>query len=154
MTAAELETHARRRLRHWVARAWARADLRRRNDGPWRVEVRLLGAPAMRSLNRRYRRRDYATDVLSFSAHKIFRAQGILGELVLCAPVLRRQAREQGHSEARELDVLLVHGLLHLLDFDHERGVRAASDQARAEARLLGPGRAKGLIARLRSGKS
>ena len=115
----------------------------------------------MRRLNRGYRKKDYATDVLSFPAPAIFRREGgVLGELVLCTAVLKQQAREQGHSPARELDVLIVHGILHLLDFDHERGPKAAAEMARWEARLLGPVKSsklpasQGLIARAPSGKS
>jgi rRNA maturation RNase YbeY len=49
-----------------------------------------------------------------------------LGELVICEPILKSQAREQGHSPERELEVLLAHGLLHLLGFDHELGEKEA----------------------------
>jgi probable rRNA maturation factor len=113
------------------------AGLRRRAPGDWVVEAHLVTGPAMARLNGQYRGKPYATDVLSFDAPAVFRRQGHLGELVICGAVLRRQAREQGHSPARELRVLLVHGLLHLLGFDHERGPRAAREMARWEARWL-----------------
>jgi rRNA maturation RNase YbeY len=103
----------------------------------------------MRRLNAEYRRKRYATDVLSFPAPSVFRDQGWLGELVICRPVLRAQAREHGHSAERELAVLIVHGVLHLLGLDHEKGPRQAAAMARWEGRLLP---ARGLIARSQSG--
>jgi probable rRNA maturation factor len=72
----------------------------------------------MKKLNKRYRGKDYATDVLSFSPEE--KALG-LGELVFCAPVLERQAREHDLSFRREMDYLIIHGFLHLLGYDHER---------------------------------
>jgi rRNA maturation RNase YbeY len=104
----------------------------------------------MRALNKRYRRKDRPTDVLSFPSPRDFRSRsGYLGDLAICVPVLRRQAREQGHAETRELRVLLVHGLLHLLGFDHEKGPRQAREMGRWEAVLLGRGATRGgLVAR------
>jgi probable rRNA maturation factor len=99
----------------------------------------------MSRLNRSYRGKTYATDVLSFPAPPVFRRQGHLGELIICLPVLKSQARELGHSAETELDVLLVHGLLHLLGMDHEKGGKAARVMRLWETRLL---KGKGLIAR------
>ena len=70
----------------------------------------------MRTLNRRWRRLDRPTDVLSFPSGERLS----LGDLVLDVPYARRQARLHGHSTARELQILLAHGLLHLLGYDHE----------------------------------
>lgn len=91
----------------------------------------------MVKLNGHYRGKQKATDILSFSAVGPFRDQGILGELVICLPVLRSQARLLKHSEKWETAVLLVHGVLHLLNLDHERGGREARLMARWEAKLL-----------------
>ena len=71
----------------------------------------------MRTLNRRFRRIDRPTDVLSFPSG----APGFLGDLVIDVPYAARQARRRGHSEEREIRILLAHGLLHLLGYDHER---------------------------------
>lgn len=106
-------------------------------QGGWGAEVQLVSGPVMKRLNAQYRRKDYATDVLSFPAPAPLRALGMLGELVVCLPVLKRQAREQGHSPERELRVLLVHGMLHLLGMDHERSDSEARRQRRFEGRLL-----------------
>ncbi len=106
----------------------------------------------MRQLNREYRKKNYATDVLSFPSPDVFRIQGYLGELVVCLPVLKRQAREQGHSQKAELEVLLVHGVLHLLGMDHEKSQKEARRMARWEKKLLSSkqtGRS-GLITRTR----
>jgi probable rRNA maturation factor len=82
--------------------------------------VALVSDARIRALNRRYRRRDYATDVLSFPAG--LQPPGsslILGEIVIARGVSRRQARAAGHSVTTELRVLALHGLLHLLGYDH-----------------------------------
>ena len=112
----------------------------------------------MTELNRAYRGKNRPTDVLSFQPPEVFRKQGMLGELVICLPVLKRQARELGHRPETELRILLVHGVLHLLGLDHELGAREAARMARLEARLLeklrggklSGNQAKGLIDRAR----
>ena len=142
---------ARKRLDHFVEAARTHAALAKRlkldRKLEWHVELQLNGAVTMQKLNATYRGKDQPTDVLSFPAPKPFLKQGVLGELVICRPVLIRQAREQGHSEARELDILLVHGLLHLLGWDHEEGPREARAMAVLEQRLLA-GKKPGLILR------
>lgn len=109
----------------------------------------MVSPARMRRLNARFRGKDSVTDVLSFPAPEVFRAGGWLGELVICTGVMRRQAAELGHAPERELHVLVVHGLLHLLGFDHEKGARQAAEMARWESRLLrAAGRAAGADAR------
>ncbi len=110
--------------------------------------MRLVGAPEMIRLNRQYRKIAYPTDVLSFSVPEVFFRSGVLGELVICLPTARRQAKEQGHAVERELEVLLVHGMLHLLGFDHEQGEKEAKAMERWERKL---GMSAGLIARSQS---
>jgi len=70
----------------------------------------------MRSLNRTWRRKDRPTDVLSFPSGE----RDFLGDLVIDVPYARRQARRRGHALRREVQILLAHGLLHLLGYDHE----------------------------------
>lgn len=100
-------------------------------------------------LNTRFRKKRKTTDILSFPAPGIFFQSGVLGELVICLPVLRQQAKRVGHSPERELQVLLVHGLLHLLGFDHEgrgpAGQRAQREMRSWEKKLLG---GQGLVER------
>lgn len=80
------------------------------------LTVVFLDTPAARRLNQRFRQRDYATDVLSFPGME----EGWLGELVICPKVIQRQAREHGISFKAELGYMLLHGVLHLLGYDHE----------------------------------
>ena len=107
-------------------------------DATWTVGLRLMGRTTMTQLNAHYRGKDYATDVLSFEAPEVFQAQGHLGELVICLPVLKAQAREMDHSAESELRILLTHGLLHLLGFDHEKGGKQAVLMQSWEEKLLG----------------
>jgi len=115
------------------------------------VAIALVGDAHIRSLNRRYRRKDRTTDVLSFPADRPARreaesapgaprmAEGRreagLGDIVIASGLARRQAKEAGHSAQTELRVLALHGLLHLLGYDHE-AARDAGRMARMEARL------------------
>jgi len=86
------------------------------------VSVLLCGDARMRSLNARYRLKDRTTDVLSFGSDGAPRADGRrpLGDIVISVPQAARQARAAGHGLARELRLLLLHGYLHLLGYDHE----------------------------------
>lgn len=70
----------------------------------------------MRTLNRRYRRKDRPTDVLAFPAE----ADGLLGDIVISLPYAARQAKRRGEPVSREIDRLLLHGFLHLSGYDHE----------------------------------
>jgi probable rRNA maturation factor len=108
------------------------------------VHVALIGDARARALNRQYRRGDYPTDVLSFPSQDPGKRLTVgaavlpfLGEIVIARGVARRQAREAGHSERTEIRVLALHGLLHLLGYDHEKD---SGTMARLERRL----RAKG----------
>ncbi len=76
----------------------------------------------MRRLNRRYRRKDRTTDVLSFPSAGEDLPDGSrpLGEIVISVPQAARQAAKEGHSLSREMRVLVIHGYLHLLGYDHE----------------------------------
>jgi probable rRNA maturation factor len=121
------------------------------------VSVALVSDRRVRTLNRSYRRKDYATDVLSFPATSAlpppvssasFVADSFLGDIVIARGVARRQAREAGHSERTEIRVLALHGLLHLLGYDHERD---EGRMLRVERRLRRKGGLReGLIERAR----
>jgi len=106
------------------------------------VTVAITSDARIRALNRRFRRKDAATDVLSFPSDE----RGYLGDIVIAAGVARRQAQEARHSLHTELRVLALHGLLHLLGYDHERD---AGRMARLERRLRKKGGlVEGLIER------
>jgi len=96
------------------------------------VTVRYVGAAESHRLNREYRRRDYATNVLSFP----YSAKPVEGDLVICAPVVAREARAQGKGVRAHHAHMLIHGLLHLAGFDHERPREAARMEARERAVL------------------
>jgi probable rRNA maturation factor len=104
--------------------------------------VALVSDAHIRRLNATYRGKDAATDVLSFSAGE----PGWLGDVVIASGVARRQAREAGHPVQVELRVLALHGLLHLLGYDHEHD---DGRMARVERRLRRKGGLReGLIER------
>jgi probable rRNA maturation factor len=106
------------------------------------VSVAFVSDARIRALNRRYRRKDAATDVLSFPSGE----QGSLGDIVIAAGVARRQARAAGHAFGAEARVLALHGLLHLLGHDHETD---GGGMRRLEARLrVRGGLREGLIER------
>ncbi len=85
------------------------------------VNVAIVSDQRVRALNKTYRRKDYPTDVLSFPSEPLaLSPQPFLGEIVIARGVAKRQARDAGHSEYAELRVLALHGLLHLLGYDHE----------------------------------
>ena len=108
------------------------------------VTIALVSDSRIRALNGQYRRQDRVTDVLSFPS----RERGFLGDIVMASGLARRQAREAGHALQTELRVLALHGLLHLLGYDHERD---GGRMARVEARLRSRGGLReGLIERHR----
>ena len=93
------------------------------------ITVRVVDEAESRALNHRYRGRDYATNVLSFpfepppglSAEEA----GVIGDLAVCAPVVAREAAEQGKPEADHWAHMLVHGALHLIGYDHQHDAEA-----------------------------
>jgi len=103
---------------------WVEAALGGRpND--FSLAIRIVDEPDGRGLNRQYRNKDYATNVLSFPAdlpetlpEEIRQAQ--LGDLVICAPVVAREAVQQHRPETNHWAHLVIHGVLHLLGFNHE----------------------------------
>jgi len=106
------------------------------------LTIALVSDARIRALNRRFRGKDRATDVLSFPAEEA----GVLGDVVIAAGVAARQAVEAGHSLQAEFRVLALHGLLHLLGYDHEHD---DGRMARLERRLrVKGGLRKGLIER------
>jgi probable rRNA maturation factor len=112
------------------------------------LDVSFVTRARMKTLNKQYRGKDAPTDVLSFPAPEVFVRQGHLGDVVICVPVMESQAKEVGHAVRQELRVLLVHGLLHLIGYDHERSSRESVEMSKWEAKLLGD---TGLIQRVSS---
>jgi probable rRNA maturation factor len=114
-----------------------------------RVSIALVSDSRVRALNRIYRRKNRATDVLSFPHAQAAVPDRFLGEIVIARGVARRQAREARHSELTELRLLALHGLLHLLGYDHETD---DGTMRRVEQRLRRKGGLReGLIERAQS---
>ncbi len=118
-------------FRKWVAAA-LRGRIREAD-----LAIRIVGAREGRSLNRHYRGKDYATNVLSFPAEL---PEGVrlplLGDIVLCAPVVAREAKEQKKALVEHYAHLTVHGALHLLGWDHD-DAREADAMEQLEREIL-----------------
>ena len=111
------------------------------------LSIALVGDERMRELNREWRGKDSTTDVLSFSqleGEALVSSSAALGDVVISVDVLRRQAADGGWTEDEELARLLLHGVLHLLGFDHERDDDAAV-MHREEARVVGELQSRGI---------
>jgi probable rRNA maturation factor len=123
-------------------RRWARAAL----ETDARVTLRFVGQAEGRRLNARFRGKDYATNVLTFVYDGVAdgRQRGgkgpVTGDIVLCVPVLRREARAAGRSLRAHCAHLVVHGMLHLQGYDHEDDGEAAMMEARERDVLAGLG--------------
>lgn len=104
-----------------------------RKNGPkvnWKIDLKFVNRPEMTALQKKYMGKKVATDILSFPTVIAIFERGFLGDLVICLPVLKEQAKHYKHDTATELQVLLIHGLLHLLGFDHEAD-KGVSDKER-----------------------
>lgn len=116
--------------RHSVAR-WLRHALQ--SDAE--ITVRIVDTDEGQTLNRDYRGKDYATNVLTFDYTQ---APYVTADLVLCAPVVAREAQEQGKTLQAHYAHLLVHGTLHAQGYDHETNQRDALEMEALEILLLG----------------
>jgi len=95
------------------------------------VTLAFVGDRAIRTLNRKFMKKDRPTDVLNFPlGEKGPDGKYYLGDIVIAVPVAARQAREKGHSLDRELRLLAIHGYLHLLGFDHFAGIEEEERKA------------------------
>jgi len=112
-----------------LLRRWARAAL----AGPAQVTLRYVAEAEGRRLNRQYRGKDYATNVLTF----VYQDEPLAGDVVICAPVVAREAKDQRKDVRAHHAHLVVHGLLHLQGMDHERSARAAAAMERRERAIL-----------------
>ena len=121
-------THRAQLPRHKVTR-WIRAAL----ESPAEIAVRIVDEVEGRALNRDYRGKDYATNVLTFDYE---RAPVVRTDLVLCAPVVESEAREQGIAVEAHYAHLLVHGTLHAQGHEHDDDDAAAAMEAQ-ESRIL-----------------
>jgi probable rRNA maturation factor len=152
VTQKEIEKYAVAALKKWLRKAMALPEVKKRMVPPetrtYSVDISICNAARMTQLNGAFRKKPSPTDILSFPTNEFFQRQGVLGDLVICGPVAVRQAKEIGHSWKKEVDVLLVHGILHLLSYDHENSEKEAKEMARMEKKILGAAMAKSLIQR------
>ena len=110
------------------------------------LSIAFIGQARMRKLNERYRRKNRVTDVLAFPAASVFfenfktgdlqKIEG-LGEIVICLREVKKNAKKFGQSFQKELALCLIHGILHLLGYDHERSKVKAKEMAKKEQYYL-----------------
>ena len=112
-------------VKSWIAHALA---------APAEIAVRIVGEDEGRALNRQYRHKDYATNVLTFDYAQ---QPVVMADLVLCGPVIEREAGEQGKSLQAHYAHLLVHGALHAQGYDHESDQADALEMETLEILLL-----------------
>ena len=121
-------------------RAWVSAALQRRR-GVHEITIRIVGEPESQAMNKKYRGQDRPTNVLSFP---IDLPAGVdhplLGDLLICAPLLEREAAAQGKESQAHWAHLVIHGVLHLLGHDHQQAGEAAEMEALETAILASIG--------------
>lgn len=123
------------------------------------ISLAVVGDSRMRKLNKLYRGKNRVTDVLAFGNRSVLpylaksfprlkKKQAVefieppdgvkrLGEVIICYPRAKKQAKRLGHTLKKELTVLLIHGILHLLGYDHETGGQKAEEMRKMEERIL-----------------
>ena len=122
-----------RKLERWVLAALPRHD-------ETIVTLRVVGEEEGRQMNRDYRGKDYATNVLTFALHEgeeRLPGMPLIGDILLCAPVVEKEAQEQGKALEAHYAHLVVHGMLHLQGYDHQDDEEAEAMEA-LERRILG----------------
>ena len=116
----------------------ARAILSNAGEASAELGILFVGDQRMRSLNRQYRGKDRTTDVLAFAMREApHSSSSLLGDVVIAVPTAVRQAKEGQRSLDEELTILLVHGILHLCGYDHERSEKEARRMQRRERMIL-----------------
>src|SRR5262245_29483484 len=117
-------------------RTWAQMILRHLQQTQAELSLALVTDPMIHALNRQYRGKDKPTDVLSFPlADEI--QPSVLGDVVISVDTTARQAQQHGHSLGEELQILLIHGILHLLGYDHEVSRGESIRMRRKEQEIL-----------------
>jgi probable rRNA maturation factor len=101
------------------------------------LSLALIGSVEMKKLNAKYRKKDYPTDVLSFPIEGIVpKETRLLGDVVVSVEKAAEQAKARGYSPEQELVTLLIHGIVHLMGYDHERSAQEARAMHRVEKRI------------------
>ena len=118
----EINNQSGRAIPHDFLKDWCRRLSRELKLQKKELVIAFLNEKEMRALNKKFRGKNYATDVLSFGSDD----PDSYGELVICPQVITRQARDHGLLVREELGYMVLHGVLHLLGYDHERSEREA----------------------------
>ena len=101
------------------------------------LSLALIGNAEMQKLNAKYRRKDYPTDVLSFPIDETLPAANrLLGDVIISVEKAREQAQQRGRTQDEEMAMLLIHGIVHLLGYDHERSAKDARMMKRLENKI------------------
>jgi probable rRNA maturation factor len=98
--------------------------------------VALVGKAEIQKLNAKFRKKDYATDVLSFPTEELPAGVKLLGDVVISVEKAKEQAKETRRTLDEEMTTLLIHGIVHLLGYDHERSPKAARTMGRLEKKI------------------
>lgn len=125
-------------VRQAILRRLAERVLAAVGEAQSELSIDLVGDGRMRRLNRQYRKKDRATDVLAFAMREsVSPVSALLGDVVISVPTALRQAKEGGRALSEELAWLLVHGVLHLCGYDHERSDAEARRMKLREQKVL-----------------
>lgn len=101
------------------------------------LSLAIVGNTEIRKLNAKYRKRDYPTDVLSFPSVTVLpTGRRVLGDVIISVDKAQEQAEERGRTLHEEIVTLLIHGILHLLGYDHERSAKEARSMVRLEKKI------------------
>ena len=101
------------------------------------LSLALVSSAEIRKLNAKYRKKDYATDVLSFPVEdSVSIGTRLLGDVVISVEKAKQQAREKRHGLTEEMVMLVIHGVVHLLGYDHERSAKEARIMGRLEKKI------------------
>jgi rRNA maturation RNase YbeY len=101
------------------------------------LSVALVGNAEIQRLNAKYRKKDYPTDVLSFPIeNRLLVGERLLGDVIISVQKARQQAKERQRSLDKEMVILLIHGVVHLLGYDHERSAKEARIMQRLEKKV------------------
>lgn len=130
-----LRSHLRRvSVRPTTVRRLTQAVLQQAGYPSANLSLTFVGTTRMQKLNRTYRQRDYATDVLAFPMQDVLQSSlAFVGDVVICIPVALAQAARFDNTADEEILRLLIHGTLHLLGYDHETTEREAKRMKRKE---------------------
>ncbi len=103
-------------VRNFLQRIWKHVGSSRQSE----VTVVFLNDAQMRRYNRQYRKKNSSTDILSFPVNELLDGRHYLGDMLISLDRASHQAAEKGHSMKKELEILMLHGILHLKGYDHE----------------------------------